>query len=80
MALKQKKKGTVLTVSFDGFPFLGIWAKPNAPYVCIEPWIGIADAEDTNQELKDKEGIVALKAADEFKATYSIEIDHSQLS
>ena len=79
VALKHKEKGTVLTVSFDGFPFLGIWAKPNAPYVCIEPWIGIADAEDTNQQLTDKEGIVSLKATDEFKATYSIEIDHSQL-
>ena len=36
------------------FHYLGIWAKPNGNYVCIEPWLGIADNENTNQELKNK--------------------------
>jgi galactose mutarotase-like enzyme len=77
VTLKSKLHGAILSVSFKDFPYLGIWAKPNANYVCIEPWLGIADHEDTNQDLKHKEGILTLNANDTFKASYSIEIhDH----
>jgi galactose mutarotase-like enzyme len=80
VALKHKTKGTALTVKFEDFPYLGLWAKPNAPYVCIEPWLGIADAENTNQKIEEKEGILALDANDTFSASYSIEIDERHLA
>lgn len=80
VALKHQDKGEILKVKFEGFPFLGIWAKPNAPYVCIEPWIGIADSENTNQKIRDKEGIVALEANEIFSATYSITVNSSLLN
>lgn len=80
VALKHKQKGEILNVKFEGFPFLGIWAKPNAPYVCIEPWIGIADSESTNQQIKDKEGIVTLEPKKSFKATYSITLNRNLLN
>ncbi|MBC7722393.1 MAG: aldose 1-epimerase family protein, partial [Pedobacter sp.] len=32
-----------LTVTYEGFPYMGIWAAKNANFVCIEPWCGIAD-------------------------------------
>ncbi|WP_426430689.1 aldose 1-epimerase family protein [Winogradskyella sp. HB-48] len=80
VALKHKDKGEILKVNFKGFPFLGIWAKPNAPYVCIEPWIGIADAENTNQLIKEKEGIVTLEPKKSFKATYSITLNSNLLN
>ena len=38
-----KKNEPVLSVQFEGFPYLGIWTKPNAPFLCIEPWCGLAD-------------------------------------
>jgi galactose mutarotase-like enzyme len=79
ITLKHKEKGDVLSLSFNDFKYLGIWAKPNAPYVCIEPWLGIADAETTNQKIEEKEGIISLKAGSTFNAAYSIEIDHSHL-
>jgi galactose mutarotase-like enzyme len=79
VTLKHKNKSAVLSVSFKDFPFLGIWAKPNAPYVCIEPWLGIADSETTNQNIEDKEGIIALNAGKFFNASYSIEIDNRHL-
>ena len=28
-------------------PHLGIWAKPGAPFVCIEPWFSYNDADYT---------------------------------
>lgn len=80
VALKHKQNGEILNVKFEGFPFLGIWAKPNAPYVCIEPWIGIADSESSNQQIKDKEGIVTLEPKKSFKATYSITLNRNLLN
>jgi len=80
VTLHSKTKGDILTMRFEDFPYLGIWAKPNADYVCIEPWLGIADHEDTDQQLKTKEGMVALEAGAEFSARYSIHVDSEQLS
>ena len=79
VALKHNTKGTILSLNFNNFSYLGIWAKPNAPYVCIEPWLGIADVENTNQKIEDKEGILSLNAGTIFNANYSIEIDQRHL-
>ncbi|MEZ4792135.1 MAG: aldose 1-epimerase family protein [Gelidibacter sp.] len=77
--LNSKKRGNILTVHFEGFPYLGLWAKPNADYVCIEPWLGIADNEDSTQQLTDKEGILTLDSGFAFAATYTIEIHRAHL-
>ncbi|MCK7591190.1 aldose 1-epimerase family protein [Subsaxibacter sp. CAU 1640] len=79
VSLYSSINGTILTVHFDGFPYLGLWAKPNADYICIEPWQGIADSIHTNQQLIDKEGITHLHPNKTFKATYSIEIEKTHL-
>ena len=74
VTIKSKKAGSVLSIEFADFPYLGIWAKPNANYVCIEPWLGIADSVDSNRNFKDKEGILSLEPNKKFIASYSIEI------
>ena len=79
VSLKHKETGPVLTMRYQDFPYLGIWAKPNAPYVCIEPWLGIADSETTNKNIEDKEGIIKLEPSSIFNASYSIEIDNRHL-
>lgn len=76
VTLKSKKSGSILTVQYEDFNNLGIWAKPAAPFVCIEPWLGIADVEGTNQDLKTKEGIIELMPSGEFNASYSIKIEN----
>ncbi|MDN3493081.1 aldose 1-epimerase family protein [Winogradskyella bathintestinalis] len=80
VSLKHKTKGKILALKFKDFKQLGIWAKPNAPYVCIEPWLGIADNETTDQKIENKEGILSLDAGATFEASYSIEIENSLLS
>ncbi len=62
----------ILDFHFKDFPYLGIWAKPNAPYVCIEPWIGHADMEDSNHKIVDKEGVQILAPQQKFECSYSI--------
>jgi galactose mutarotase-like enzyme len=46
-----------IRVDFQDFPYLGIWAKPGAPYVCIEPWIGCADTVGCEVDFAQKEAV-----------------------
>ena len=69
-----KKKEPVLSVQFEGFPYLGIWTKPNAPFLCIEPWCGLADNRNHNGNIFEKEGINFLQAKETFSKTIKIKI------
>lgn len=59
-----REEGRSVTVSLDGWDHLGIWAKPNAPYVCIEPWCGLASSKWSSYEFSEKESIHILKPGD----------------
>ena len=74
VSLVSKKFGEVLSVSFNDFPFLGLWAKPAAPFICIEPWLGVADSANSNQDFRTKEGIRELEPGLTDTKTYSITI------
>jgi hypothetical protein len=37
-------------------PFLGVWTKPGAAFICIEPWQGVTDPQGFLGELQDKPG------------------------
>lgn len=52
--------GPALEISFPDMPLLGIWTKPGAPYLCIEPWQGIADPEGFTGEFRDKPGVIEV--------------------
>jgi galactose mutarotase-like enzyme len=39
------------------FPFLGIWSSKDADFICLEPWCGIADSVNSDQQLEHKEGM-----------------------
>ena len=67
VSLKSDKSSHGLDFDFGDFPYLGIWAAKDADFVCIEPWCGIADSVDTNQQLVNKEGINKLNAGEIFQ-------------
>lgn len=75
VSLKSRKSKQILSMRFKDFPYLGIWAKPNAEYVCIEPWIGITDSFDTNRDFETKDGLISIKGKENIIATYTIEIE-----
>ena len=52
--------GVALDIAFPDTPMLGIWQKPGANYICIEPWAGIADPAGYAGDLVDKPGIMEL--------------------
>lgn len=49
-----------LDIAFPDTPMLGIWQKPGARYLCIEPWQGIADPIGYDGDFRDKPGVVTL--------------------
>lgn len=71
--LTSEKTPHGLEFSFEGFPFLGIWAAPGADFVCIEPWCGIADSVDADGELENKEGINRIEAVETFTKAWHVE-------
>ena len=69
--LKENEK-TILEFDFAGFPYLGLWAKIGAPFVCIEPWMNTADKVNTEGKLQSKENILRLKPNEEFECSYKM--------
>lgn len=70
--LASDKHAHGIHFDFTGFPYLGIWAAKDAPFVCIEPWCGITDQVAASQQLKEKEGIIGLKAGGTWQRTWSV--------
>lgn len=75
ISLRSRTSPRGLTVEFPGFPQLGIWAKPGAPFVCIEPWYGYADPEQPYGDILRKPGILLLAAGKSFACTHRISIE-----
>lgn len=73
ISLKSDNHNRVVRFHFDS-PVLGIWAKPNAPYVCIEPWWGINDNHDKKADLSEKRGIMSLNANENKSFSWTAEI------
>src|SRR5882724_3660018 len=74
VTLKSDKTAHGLRMDFPGFPFLGIWAAPNADFVCIEPWCGIADSTDSDQQWIRKEGIQRLAPGEIFEREWTLSV------
>src|SRR6185369_14906800 len=74
VSIKSKNHSNSLSMRFDGFNYLGVWAKENAPYVCLEPWLGCADTQGEPKEFSAKEGVITLQPEEEFQRSFVINI------
>jgi galactose mutarotase-like enzyme len=66
--------GPRIQIAFPETPYLGIWTKPGAGFVCIEPWHGVADPEGFSGDFAQKPGAFVLKAGEAHCAAISITI------
>lgn len=75
--LVSKKTGHGVEVSFPGFDFIAFWTpiKANAPFMCIEPWCGMAACKDEDMNYASKYGVKTLAAG----ATDTYELGISML-
>lgn len=64
----------LLHFTWGNVPYLGFWAKPGAPYVCIEPWYGVNDSHEKKDDFSKKDGILKLLPDEEFSYSWSAEI------
>lgn len=74
--LSNTKDDRSVKIAWDNMPFVGLWSPypADAPFVCIEPWCGIADDANTDGDLTTKYGINTLAHGKKFKASYTITI------
>jgi galactose mutarotase-like enzyme len=64
--------GPHLNIAFDADK-LGIWSKPGAaPFVCIEPWHGIADPQGYTGDFRDKPGVFEIAAGAEWSCALRV--------
>ncbi|TDO93925.1 galactose mutarotase-like enzyme [Halanaerobium saccharolyticum] len=75
VTLKSRNSKREVQVEFNKFPYLGIWSQSaEAPFICIEPWQGIADSVDSSGKIEEKEGIIKLNPDNMHSCSYSISI------
>ncbi len=73
VTLKSDNHNRTIKFNFDS-PLLGIWAKPGAPYVCIEPWWGVNDNYDKKSDISQKRAIMSLPSKESKDFNWNVEI------
>jgi galactose mutarotase-like enzyme len=77
LALKHINSNFKIGLVYEQFTDLGIWTKQGTEqFICLEPWVGYADREGYEGELKDKKGIkkISPNAIDEYTYKLSFNI------
>lgn len=74
VSIKSDKHGYSLSVEFPHFNYLGLWAKPGADFVCIEPWLGCADTDGQPNDISQKEAIQKVGVGHVFEASYYLSV------
>lgn len=72
VSLLDKERSPYLSMFFDA-PLVGLWApKPDAPFVCIEPWWGRCDRTGCQGEFAAREHVNRLEPGARFDASYMV--------
>ena len=77
VGLINKKTGSIIKIQTTGFPYVMIWQNTSgAPqFVCIEPWHGLPDAENTDHLWQNKVGMNDLATGAEFVSEQNITVE-----
>jgi galactose mutarotase-like enzyme len=65
-------QGPRIRVAFKDAAYLGIWSKPGANFICIEPWRGIADPEGFAGDFTVKPGVFTVDPGAAAQVTMEI--------
>ncbi|WP_026461639.1 aldose 1-epimerase family protein [Adhaeribacter aquaticus] len=75
ISLKSRNHSHGLDFEFKNYPYFGIWTKEkDAPFICLEPWHGVASRLTDSGELTQKEGILKLESQGKFTCSYQIKV------
>lgn len=67
--------GPTLRLRFENLPNLALWTKPDAPFICIEPWHGMAAEADASNEITARPYTVTLPPGQSSHFAFSVTID-----
>ncbi|QND64808.1 aldose 1-epimerase family protein [Mesorhizobium loti] len=69
------ERGPAIEMSWQGVQELGVWSKPGgAPFLCIEPWHGIASPVDFDGDFVDKPGLMLIAPGAKRVMSYQIRL------
>jgi galactose mutarotase-like enzyme len=63
-----------LRMSYPDTACLGVWTKPGAPFVCIEPWHGVADPQGFRGDFAAKPGVFVVAPGAELAIEMTIAV------
>lgn len=69
--------GAALDIAFPDTPHLGLWTKPGAPFVCVEPWAGYADPPGYDGDFRAKPGVFIIAPGDERRFRMDVTIERA---
>lgn len=74
VTLRTNKNDRTVRVDFPDCPFLLLWTRPNAPYICIEPWCNGPDFIDAPAAIDRKPGFTRVEKGQTVKKHHAITI------
>lgn len=63
----------MIRIDFPGMPLLGVWTKAGAPFLCIEPWQGLADPVGYDGDFRAKPYVIEVPAGGERRFAMTID-------
>ena len=67
--------GPGLLIAWSGFHQLGLWSKPEAGFLCIEPWSGLASPRGFDHEFRDKPHLMLIPPGESRHASWSVTVE-----
>jgi galactose mutarotase-like enzyme len=68
--------GPRIRVTYADAVYLGLWSKPEARFICIEPWHGIADPQGFCGDFRSKPGVFIVPAGAAMETVMRIELQN----
>lgn len=70
--LCRKDRTPYVGIRCKDFPNFGIWSVKDAPFVCLEPWMGRCDDMGFDRELSEKPNVNKAEPGNRFEQSYVI--------
>ena len=74
VSLVHRETGRGVRLDFHEFPMVAFWTKPEAPFLCLEPWQGCAAWDNESGKFEDKPFCTTLEPGREKTLTYAFHI------
>ena len=66
--------GPALTFTFENLPNLALWQKPGAPFICVEPWHGMAALHGGSDDLAQRPYNTVLAPGAKTRFAFTVEL------